>query len=186
MRDRLRLFVLVGLAALLAWLQTRPADTVQVVQPVARSNALAARASVELVPTPEPHQILPTQLDRPLLELAQRDPFAIDLPKPAPLLPKQSVPPPAASIAMPLPPPPPVPMAPPHNLRFAGRMRTPEGRELVYVSLGDTGIVLVAGQTLPNGYRVESVTARSVELSYPPLNTRTRLDLPEPPRYEIR
>ena len=65
-------------------------------------------------------------------------------------------------------------------------MTAPDGTQLVYVNAGDASLTLVAGQNLPNGYRVESITAQAIELSYPPLNTTARLDLPAPPKYEIR
>ena len=71
-------------------------------------------------------------------------------------------------------------------MTFAGRMTAPDGNQMVYVTYGDASISLAAGQTLPNGYRVEAITARAVQLSYPPLNTTARIDLPEPPKYEIR
>lgn len=116
--------------------------------------------------------------ERPALEPALRDPFAA----PPPLV--------VAKVAPALPPPPiatPVaPSAPPHGLTFAGRITTPDGREQVYVSSGDTSMPIATGQTLPSGYRVEFITARTVELSYPPLNTTARLELPAPPMYEIR
>ena len=77
-------------------------------------------------------------------------------------------------------------MAPPVNLRYTGRMTAPDGSLVVYAAFGETSLALTTGQSLPNGYRVEAITARAVELSYPPLNTTARLDLPEPPKYEIR
>jgi hypothetical protein len=77
-------------------------------------------------------------------------------------------------------------MAPPLGLRYAGRMTTPEGQQVVYVALGDTSLTLAIGQNLPNGYRVDAITPSAVEFTYPPLNTTARLELPEPPRYEIR
>jgi hypothetical protein len=82
------------------------------------------------------------------------------------------------------------PLAPPTppavNLTFAGRMSAPDGSQVIYVAYGDTPLAISVGQTLPNGYRVDAITARAVELSYAPLNTTARFDLPAPPNYEIR
>jgi hypothetical protein len=80
----------------------------------------------------------------------------------------------------------PVPTAPVLDLRFAGRMTAPDGGLLVFATLGDLPITLFVGQSLPNGYRVDRISERVVELSYPALGTTARLDLPEPPKYEIR
>jgi hypothetical protein len=77
-------------------------------------------------------------------------------------------------------------MAPPLNLSYAGRMTTPDGRQVVYVTYGETSMTIAAGQSLPNGYRVEAITPRAVEFTYAPLNTTARLELPESPKYEIR
>ena len=65
-------------------------------------------------------------------------------------------------------------------------MTQPGGGEIIYVSYAGTSMPIAAGQSLPNGYRVESISARSIELSYPSLNARARIDLPDAPKYEIR
>lgn len=77
-------------------------------------------------------------------------------------------------------------MAPPLNLVFAGRVTSPDGLQSVYVLFGETSLTLKPGLTLPNGYRLESMTAQSAEFSYPPLNTTARLEFPAAPKYEIR
>ncbi|WP_036838125.1 hypothetical protein [Polaromonas sp. CF318] len=109
------------------------------------------------------------------MEAASRDPFAL-------------VAPPAPAVIAPKPvqaaPPPPSP--PPLNLRFTGRMTAPDGSQIVFVAVGDTTLSLSVGQTLPNGYRVNAIHDRAVELSYLPMNFNTRFDLPAPPTYEIR
>lgn len=119
---------------------------------------------------------LPTHLERPMLEPAGRNPFeAIAVPVPVPAVIKKA---PVAA--------PPAPSAPPLNLRFTGKMTTPDGRQIVFVAFGETPMSLSLGQTLPNGYKVQAIHERSVELNYLPLNFTARLDLPEPPQYEIR
>lgn len=122
--------------------------------------------------------VLPPRLTRAPLESASRDPFAST---PAP-----SAPPPVAKPVAPVVPAPPPPAPPPLNLRYAGRMTGPDGATQVFVLFGETGLTASVGQTLPNGYRVEAVTPRAIEMSYPPLNSTARLDLPAPPQHEIR
>jgi len=146
---------------------------------IAARSATSANAPAQvraIQPAPSP---LPSRLERSVLESASRDPFAV-----GPTVSTQAV------VAQPVVPvviaPPPAPSPPSLNLRFAGRMTGPDGLALVFVLLGETGLSVTAGQTLPNGYRVETVTSRAIELSYPPLNTTTRLDLPDSPTHEIR
>lgn len=80
----------------------------------------------------------------------------------------------------------PAPSAPQHNLRFTGRMTTPDGEQLIFATLAEAPVTLAVGQNLANGYRVDSITDRVVQLTYVALGTSARLDLPEPPRYETR
>lgn len=182
MLGRYRIYLLLGVASLLAWLNLRAPANTEVVQATERS------ASVASLSAPDPAQLtyasqtaaLPAQLNRPALDPANRDPFVVWTPPPPVVIAK-----PAPVVPVVVAPPPP-PQPPPHNLTFAGRMTAPDGSQLVYVNSGNTSLTLVAGQTLPNGYRVESITAQAVELSYPPMNTTARLDLPAPPKYEIR
>lgn len=172
MTSRQRIAILIGIATVLAWLVARQPGPMEIVAVNERpsSSAYIAGDSVSR-PTG-----LPRQLDRPLLTPADRDPFVM-LPPPAPVLPKQVKP---VVVA------PPPPQPPPTNLSFAGRITMPDGHEVIYMAYGDVSLPISVGQTLPNGYRVDAITAKAVELSYPPLNTSTRLELPEPPKYEIR
>ena len=124
-------------------------------------------------------------LDRENLEPATRDPFVLEVPPAmAARAIKPVAAPPMVQLAAPVPPPP--PLAPALNLRFVGRMTGPEGVQSIYASIGETPVTLSVGQSLSNGYRVDAIKERVVELSYPPLNTTTKLDLPEAPAYEIR
>jgi hypothetical protein len=179
-----RLFFFLGVASLLFWLVTRQPESVEVVQPTQRivNMPLVADRSAPIAIRPD----LPANLDRPMLNVALRDPFAREPVEPRPT-PKIAPPPPSPSVAQPTLPATPVqPIPPPHNLQFAGRFTAPDGRKLVYLTLGGTGLVVADGQILPNGYRVDAITPRAIELSFPALNTTARLELPEPPRYEIR
>jgi hypothetical protein len=65
-------------------------------------------------------------------------------------------------------------------------MTKPDGGNTVYVSYAGTSMPIAAGQSLPNGYHVETISPRAIELSYPPLKTTVRIDLPDTPKYEIR
>ena len=190
MTGRARIWALIGVAAFLAWLNLYHPAPNALVKESARSATLVAtnQAGTPQLqpaiaqPVPSPWVALDT-LGRPMLEPAERDPFGLVVPKPvvpvvqAPIaLPIQLL---AAPIAA-------APTPPPINMSFAGRMTAPDGMQVVYVAFGEVSLAITTGQNLPNGYRVESINARSVELRYPPLNTTARLELPEPPKYETR
>jgi hypothetical protein len=189
MAGRARIFALVGVAAFLAWLNLYHPAPNELVKESARSETLVATNQAG---TPQ-RQLSITQfvhsppaiatLGRPVLEPTERDPFGLVVPKPA-------VPVVQAPIALPITvaaaPVAVAPSPPPVNMSFTGRMTAPDGTQIVYVAFGEVSLAITTGQDLPNGYRVESINARSVELRYPPLNTTARLDLPEPPKYETR
>lgn len=183
MLARYRIHLLLAVALSLAWLNWHSPPGVEVVNVTERSASLSVAASTGLAskqPAQSPSSFpLPEQLNRPGLESARNDPFV--LPPPPPVVVKLA--PPPVPVAPPAPPP---PMAPPLDLRYSGRMTTPDGQQVVYVALGETSLTIAVGQSLPNGYRVDAITPRAVEFTYPPLNTTARLELPESPKYEIR
>lgn len=78
------------------------------------------------------------------------------------------------------------PAPPPLDLRYAGQMTAPDGTQVVYATHGQNTLVLATGLELPNGYRVEKVSPRAVELIFPALNASARLDIPSPPPFELR
>lgn len=170
MRFNRRPYLLIGIAFLLAWLGSRMPEPAQIVE------AHAARGATAMLGAGSAPS-LPLRIERPMLPPAANDPFTL-VPPPAPPAPKQSQ---QLSAAHPPPPPP-----PPVNLSFSGRITTPEGKEVIYLAYGDVSMPIAVGQTLPNGYKVDAITEKSVELSYPSLNVSTRLELPQPPQYEIR
>ncbi len=187
---RYRIYVLIGVAFLLVLLNLgSPAPTgrstaTQLVAPTWQADFVPAPAAQETLAqntnataTPATAQVLS---GRPMLEPAKRDPFNV-LPPPPPPPVKVAASPPLAPMGPPVPPPP-----PPLDMTFAGRMTKPDGGELIYVNYAGTSLAIVAGQSLPNGYRVESISGRAIEFSYPPLNTTARIELPDAPRYEIR
>ena len=191
MTGRRRVVALIGVAAFLAWLNLQYPAPTGLVKLSERSAALLATAQpgslgrhvANLQDMPLPIAAVGS-LDRPMLEPADSDPFGlVVVTKPAlPVVPT-SIAAAMPTLAAPIPP---TPTAPPLNMGFAGRMTAPDGTQIVYVAFGETSLAITAGQTLPNGYRVEAINPRAVELRYPPLNTTARLDLPAPPKYETR
>lgn len=169
MASRLQVYSALGAIAIVAWVAAPPLAS----SPVDTSRSAGAQSAA--MRASKPSMSLPAILERPALDAASRDPFAI-VAAPAPVIttpkPVQAAPPP--------------PSPPPLNLQFTGRMTAPDGSQVIFVALGDTTLSLSVGQTLPNGYRVNAIHERSVELSYLPMNFHTRLDLPAPPTYEIR
>jgi hypothetical protein len=123
---------------------------------------------------------LPNQLERTVLEMAKRNPFIAFIPSPPPVVVKKA--PPSSVVQAPVAP----PMAPPLNLRYVGRVIEPDGKRVVFASLNDAPLTLTAGQLLSNGYRVDAIKDDVVELTYPPLNTTARFDIPRPPTFDIR
>lgn len=119
---------------------------------------------------------------RPMLEPARRDPFAPP-PPPAPVVVKAPPPPPPVQVAAPVPA---APSAPPLNIAFAGRIVGPDGKQVIYVSFAETSLPIEQGTILPNGYRVESISADAIEFNFLALNTVARLAIPPTPRYETR
>lgn len=123
-------------------------------------------------------QALPERLERSVIEPSRRDPFV-------PVLPPQPKPAPAP-VAPPVlmtgpPPPPPLPSAPAARARFLGRMVTPAGDKLVFLSAGDKTVLAQAGDVLDDGYVVDSVTDQAVVLRYPALDVKVTLPLPPLP-----
>ncbi len=178
MVGRYRIYVLLCLAALLVWANTRAPGTSEVVGPTERSASLVSAGTGRQ--QSHGQDVFPAGQPRALLEPAERDPFATLVPKPD-----------VAALQLPIPPAPQIavtqrPAPPPLDMRFTGRMTAPDGTQIVFVAFGDMNLSITAGQTLPNGYRVDAIGERLVELSYPPLSTTARLDLPESPKYEIR
>jgi hypothetical protein len=69
---------------------------------------------------------------------------------------------------------PPAPVAPPMPYRVAGRVVS-EGSAQVVLAKGDRVITVREGDTLEDGYRVESIGAQGVTLVYVPMNLAQQL-----------
>lgn len=174
--------VVVGALAVMWWLALSnkapaPSPSAQGARPTAPGTPSASVV--------EPTS-LPSQLERPQLEAANRDPFTPFVPPaPKPVVAKK--PPLPVLVAAPL-----VPQAvaapspPPLNLRFVGQAWLPSGERMIFASLGETPVELKVGARLPNGYQVTRIEDKAVLLTYAPLNFTAQMALPEPPRYEIR
>lgn len=67
--------------------------------------------------------------------------------------------------------------APSPNLRFLGRFVSPAGVASVYLTQADEELEAKLGETLPNGYVVESFTQEELHLVYPLTGTRVVLSL---------
>lgn len=175
MRSRLR-WALVGTVALAAaalWWPAQRATTVQAVRrdPGQPGEAGPSSGTADLELAPLPRELAPWQI-----EPASRDPFAPVAPPAQPVVAAPVAPAPVVLT----PPPPPPPAAPGINLRYLGRMTTPEGRHVVLLARGDAALTVQVGTTLEEGYVVQAVGSDAVRLVYPPLGTVVDVPIPTP------
>lgn len=178
-RHRLKLLMAVSAALVLLNVCSSPPNTVvQTTRIGATPEAPTARSTLPVSPADFAlTMVAPTP--RPALEAASRNPF---------VLPAVVVSKPPAPLAVVVVPPsePPRPTAPPLNTEFAGQMTTPDGRTLVYVTQGDSTVVLEPGLTLPNGYQVDKISATAIDFLHPAFNSMARLAIPPAAKYETR
>lgn len=123
---------------------------------------------------PAPNEPLPTAWPTTMLDAAKRDIFF------------------ASAVASPAPPPTPIPVAPapaadvqaapPSTYRFLGKMQSPEGETLVYLTQGQREFPVKVGDHLDDGYVVEAISPGAVALLYPALNVRTTVTIPLSPQ----
>ena len=79
----------------------------------------------------------------------------------------------------PKPGPPPKPTAPPLPFKFMGRF-TEGGKEVVFITNSqDRNFAVSRGDTIEGNYRVESITDRSMTLTYLPLGQQQTLPFPQ-------
>ncbi|WP_088968514.1 hypothetical protein [Vogesella sp. LIG4] len=76
-------------------------------------------------------------------------------------------PPPPAPVVQP-----PPPTAPPLPFAFVGAFDTQSGKPHVFLSNGDRLLVVASGDLIDEQYRVDSIAASNVELTYLPLNQK--------------
>ena len=165
-------WTLAGVGAISAWSVVKMplAGGAQgsVVEPIVREHSTSGAVGA----TDSPVTALPATVDREVVTVAERDPFADIANPPAPSV-APATPVVKPFVGPPLPPPP-----PPMTHRFFGAMRTPEGSMLVYLTDSDEQAPAKVGQALRSGYVVEAVTEREIKLVYPPLDHHTSVPVP--------
>lgn len=119
---------------------------------------------------------LPAELPAFSLDAATRDILASrEAAAPVPAVVARPVPPAPAAAE------PPAPQAPPLQLRYAGSMRAPDGRRIVYLSRDDASFEVAVGDRLDEGYVVETIGEEAISLVYPPLGTKVTVAMPPAP-----
>lgn len=86
-------------------------------------------------------------------------------------------PPPPKPVALPPPPPPPAPTAPPVPYRFVGKLEARNAAPRAFLAKGEALVIVSAGDTLDNLYKVESLGQTEVVLTYLPLNQRQTIPM---------
>ena len=81
--------------------------------------------------------------------------------------------PPPLSLA---PPPPAAPVAPPLPFVFVGMLERGTAKPEAFIAKGDALFVVSVGDTIDTSYRIDSLTADAVVMTYLPLNTRQTLN----------
>lgn len=87
-------------------------------------------------------------------------------------------PPPVQVVPRAPPPPPPAPVAPPLPFTFVGLMEHGAATPQAFLAKGDVLLVVAAGDRLDNNtYRVETLSAQQIVMTYLPLNTTQTLKI---------
>lgn len=169
---RLLLIVAVGMATLFGasrWVSSASTDDDAVIEAVSREDrgsvglpppgtAIAPAAGTSLAP-PERTRTAPDSNGNAFAVLDWTPP-----------------PPPAVVIARPPPPPPPTPVAPPLPFTFVGMLEKGASQPQAFLAQGEQLLVVAAGDTLVNNtYRVDSLSAQQILITYLPLNTQQTL-----------
>ena len=142
------------------------AEPVKRVRPVADTSAAQHAPALDL-----------KKLQRPRALDPDGDPFGPRSFKPAPpkISPQQAA---QAALAVPAPPPPP-PQAPPLPFTYMGRL-SEDRTTTVFLTLGDRNLVVKAGDTIDNTYKLEEVGESAIVLTYLPMNQRQTLPIGTP------
>ncbi|QCB45685.1 hypothetical protein [Hydrogenophaga sp. PAMC20947] len=87
-------------------------------------------------------------------------------------------PPPPPVVVQRAPAPPPAPVAPPLPFTFVGLMESGGPRPQAFLSKGETLLIVGAGDVIENNtYRVDSLGAEKIVITYLPLNTAQALNI---------
>jgi hypothetical protein len=116
---------------------------------------------------------LPRELPVIALAPARRDPFGVMTQVP-PAMPKPFSPVAIVPVVAPM------PVAPALNLRYWGRMMTPEGKQLTYLARGETVFPVAEGDRLEDGWTVVALKEDAVLMLYPPLDFRASVPIAPP------
>jgi hypothetical protein len=88
-------------------------------------------------------------------------------------------PPPVAHVAPPKPVAPPAPVAPPLPFTFVGLVEQGTAKPRAFLAKGDALLVVAAGDVIENNtYRLDSLSAQQLVITYLPLNTPQILSIP--------
>lgn len=147
-----------------------------VVQPAPRVRSVT---SVPAGATASPTASLAAP-DEALLGMAERA-KSIPISKGDPFAHLSWLPPPPPAPPPPPPAPPPramAPVAPPLPFTFVGMLERGAGKPSAFLAKGEALLIVSAGDMLDNGaYRVESLTATEIVMTYMPLNTQQTLSV---------
>lgn len=135
------------------------------IEPVARTNHKTDSNKLAAAAANLPKTIVPPTRSS-LDQSGARDLFASNSWTPPP-------PPPPKELA---PPPPPPPTAPPIPFNFVGLLQD-QAKPTAFLAQDDKLLLVSAGDTLDGAYRIESVSASEIVLTYLPLNQRQSISI---------
>lgn len=159
MNARQRWMVLALAATLAAVWWTQPQNEPDIVSPREAPRTAARSASVQAK--------APARAAEPGARLA---------PMVADLFPQQTWRPPPQPPKPYVPPPPPPPQAPPLPFKYLGHWEE-NGRKSLLLVQGEQPVPIQPGQTLPGGWRVDSISEHAVVFTYLPLDLQTTLGI---------
>lgn len=152
-------------------------DTVALALPTTSTATRALPGAMLPAPAPERPTAIQSGDRTRTIPGSRGDPFVmLSWLRPPP--PPPPPPPPAPAPEPPPPPPPPKPVAPPLPFTFVGMLERGATRPQAFLAKGDTLMVVSAEDMLDNNtYRVDSLTANEVVMTYLPLNIQQVLNV---------
>ncbi len=161
----------------MSWMRPSPGEPQNIVEAVTRANSPAS--AVASAGAMAPVKVASSQERDATLALPKRSGVAPDSKGDAFAALNWLPPPPPVRVAPPPPPaPPPAPVAPPLPFTFVGLLEKGAAKPQAFIAKGDSLLVVSAGDTLDNNtYRVDTLTAQQIVITYLPLNTPQTLNL---------
>jgi hypothetical protein len=174
------LMAVAGLASFyvaMQWMRPSPSEPQNIVEAVTRASRPAS-AAASVAPMATVKDAASQERDA-TLALPQRAGVAPDSKGDAFAALNWLPPPPPVRVAPPAPPPPPpAPVAPPLPFTYVGLLEKGAAKPQAFISKGDSLLVVSAGDLLDNNtYRVDTLTAQQIVITYLPLNTPQTLNL---------